>query len=96
MPDADQRPSGTAQATDQIVERDAFDRAFETLDAQERSLIVLHHLEDRPLAEIAAVLRIPVGTAKSRLFSARRRLETALSREDGSVAGRHDQDGTAR
>jgi DNA-directed RNA polymerase specialized sigma24 family protein len=41
----------------------------------------MHHLEDRPLAEIAAILGIPEGTAKSRLFTARRALQKALDRE---------------
>jgi DNA-directed RNA polymerase specialized sigma24 family protein len=42
---------------------------------------VLHHLEGRPLSEIAVILEIPVGTAKSRLFNARRSLEAALRAE---------------
>jgi DNA-directed RNA polymerase specialized sigma24 family protein len=33
------------------------------------------------LAEIAGVLRVPAGTAKSRLFAARRSLDRALARE---------------
>lgn len=60
---------------------DALNRAFERLDAEQRALLVMHHLEDRPLAEIAAVLGIPEGTAKSRLFTARRALQKALERE---------------
>ena len=44
-------------------------------------MLVMHHLEDRPLAEIAAILGIPEGTAKSRLFTARRALQNALDRE---------------
>jgi DNA-directed RNA polymerase specialized sigma24 family protein len=43
---------------------------------------VLHHLEGRPLASIAEVLGIPLGTAKSRLSSARKSLERALEREE--------------
>lgn len=66
----------------ELAERDAFDRAFETLDVDARAILVLHHLEGRPISSIAAALRIPSGTAKSRLFTARRRLEEALARED--------------
>ena len=43
---------------------------------------MLHHLDGRALAEIAAVLEVPVGTAKSRLFGARKALERALAREE--------------
>ncbi len=67
-----------------VVDRDVFDRAFETLDADARALLVLRHLEDRSIGEIAAVLGIPDGTVKSRLFTARRALEAALGREERS------------
>lgn len=55
--------------------------AFERLSVDERHILVLHHLHDLPLAQIAVQLRIPVGTAKSRLWSARRALERALEAE---------------
>ena len=46
-----------------------------------RAILVLHHLDGRGLTEVATLLGIPVGTAKSRLFAARRALERALERE---------------
>ena len=61
---------------------DAFDRAFERLNADERALLVLRHHDELPVADIAARLGIPAGTVKSRLFTARRALERALARED--------------
>jgi len=64
-----------------VAADDALNRAFERLDAAQRALLVMHHLEDRPLAEIAATLGIPAGTAKSRLFAARQALQKALERE---------------
>jgi RNA polymerase sigma-70 factor, ECF subfamily len=60
---------------------DALNRAFERLDADQRALLVMHHLEDRPVVEIAAIFGIPTGTVKSRLFAARRALQGALDRE---------------
>lgn len=68
---------GTAGA-----EAEAFDRAFEQLSIDDRSLLVLHHHHELGLAEIAARLDIPIGTAKSRLFRARRLLERALEAEN--------------
>ncbi|HEU4573344.1 MAG TPA: RNA polymerase sigma factor [Candidatus Limnocylindrales bacterium] len=65
-----------------IVRRRALERAFDRLGPTERSILVLHHLDGRPLDEIAAVLGVPVGPAKSRLFAARRALQRALERED--------------
>ena len=64
-----------------VVERRALERAFDRLSIDERTLLVLHHLEGRSLPSIAEVLGIPVGTAKSRLSKARRSLERALDRE---------------
>ncbi len=69
-----------------LAERDAFDRAFETLDPDARTILVFHHLEGRAIADIATALGIPAGTAKSRLFTARRRLEEALQREAAEPA----------
>jgi RNA polymerase sigma factor (sigma-70 family) len=60
---------------------DVLDRAFERLPVSERTVLVLHHLEHRPLDEVAATLDIPVGTAKSRLFTARHALQQALEAE---------------
>jgi len=74
---------GAPDPSDATLERRALERAFERLSADERTLLVLHHLDGRPVAELAAILRVPEGTAKSRLFAARRSLERALEREGG-------------
>jgi len=47
----------------------------------QRTLLALHHLEERPVAEIAAALGVPVGTVKWRLHDARRALERAMEAE---------------
>lgn len=59
----------------------ALERAFERLSVEDRTLLVLHHLDGRSVASIAEVLGVPAGTAKSRLFAARRALDRALERE---------------
>ena len=43
-----------------------------------REAVLLHYYADLPVAEIASVLRRPVGTVKRRLFDARALLATAL------------------
>ncbi len=63
---------------DRLGEFDALQQAFDRLSAAERTLLVLHHLEHRPVIEIAGVLGIAQGTVKSRLYAARRSLERAL------------------
>lgn len=55
--------------------------AFDHLSVDERHILVLHHLNDMPVAQIACQLGIPIGTAKSRLWSARRHLERVLEAE---------------
>jgi RNA polymerase sigma-70 factor (ECF subfamily) len=66
---------------DRTAVSDTFDRAFARLSVDDRTVLVLHHLQERPVAEIAAVLGAPAGTIKSRLFRARAALESALAKE---------------
>jgi RNA polymerase sigma-70 factor, ECF subfamily len=62
-------------------EMQAIQRAFERLDPTARSLLVLHHVEGRPVAEIARVIGSPIGTVKWRLSRARQALGRALEAE---------------
>jgi RNA polymerase sigma-70 factor (ECF subfamily) len=73
-----ERPAETVRDDAAIL-----DAALATLTVEQRSILVLHHLDGRGLAELAEILQIPIGTAKSRLFTARRALATAIAREGG-------------
>jgi RNA polymerase sigma-70 factor (ECF subfamily) len=44
----------------------------------QRELVRMIYVEDRSVAEVARMLRVPPGTVKSRLFAARKRLREAL------------------
>ena len=66
---------------DRTADADAFDRAFARLSVDDRAVLVLHHLQQRPVAEIAAAFGAPTGTIKSRLPRARVALESALAKE---------------
>lgn len=66
---------------DDLSAIDVVQRAFRRLDADKRAILVLHHVEERSIAEIGALLGIPEGTAKWRLFAARQALERALEVE---------------
>lgn len=68
----DSGPSPDVTATISVM------AAFDRLSMSDRYILVLHHLHDRPLTDVARVLGIPVGTAKSRLYAARKALERAL------------------
>ena len=61
-----------------IADRDQLERGFSRLEPEARALIVLHHYLDLPLPEVAIVLGIPLGTAKSRLHRALGSMRAAL------------------
>jgi RNA polymerase sigma-70 factor, ECF subfamily len=73
----DDRETATSRDGDptRVAETELVERA----DA--RALLVLHHLNEQPVAAIAAVLGIPSGTVKWRLHAARRAFRKALERE---------------
>lgn len=53
--------------------------ALENLSPSHRAAVILHELHEMTYAECAAVLGVPVGTVKSRLSTAFRRLRDSLS-----------------
>jgi RNA polymerase sigma-70 factor, ECF subfamily len=71
-------PSG-ADTTVSIDDRDALERAFRRLSPEHRAVVVLHHHAGYPLASIAEVAGVPLGTVKSRLHYATRILREALA-----------------
>jgi RNA polymerase sigma-70 factor (ECF subfamily) len=73
--------TGRPSDIDAVAEGDAIGRAFERLRPEDRAILALHHVEERPVAEIARTLGIPVGTAKWRLHAARKALERAMEAE---------------
>lgn len=68
-----------------IADRDALDRAFRRLTADQRAVFVLHHHVGLPLVEIAESLGIPAGTARSRLHYATRALRSAIEADAAPV-----------
>ena len=54
--------------------------ALERIPLRRRAVLVMHDLDDIPVADVASVLGIPRFTAYSRLRKARRELEGALRR----------------
>lgn len=61
-----------------LADREALERGFRHLDADYRSVIVLHYYLGLPLPEVAHAVGTPVGTVKSRLHRAREALRAAL------------------
>jgi RNA polymerase sigma-70 factor, ECF subfamily len=53
-----------------LADRQVLDDALGRLDPGHRAVVALHYLLGMPLPEVASSLRIPLGTAKSRLHYA--------------------------
>jgi RNA polymerase sigma-70 factor, ECF subfamily len=77
MPEAD--AASDADFSMSIAERDRLLRELDRLPIQQRTLMVLRFYADLSLPEAAAVLDIPVGTAKSRLHRGLATLRVSLS-----------------
>ena len=73
---------GTADISGGVVERDALDRAFTTLSADHRAVIVLRYFLGSSVPELAETLGLRLGTAKSRLSRAEAALRVALEADD--------------
>lgn len=79
---AAERPEAAVEVGPEHV---ALVTALGLLDPDQREVVVLHHLADRSVAEIAEDLDIPAGTVKSRLGRGRQRLaELMAEREEPS------------
>ena len=65
-----------------VAQRDQLDRGFLRLDLDQRAVLVLHHYVGLPLSEVAAILEIPPGTAKSRLNRGIAAMRAALEADD--------------
>jgi RNA polymerase sigma-70 factor, ECF subfamily len=69
----------TPDGTDAVADRDELERAFRRLSIEQRAVFVLHHYLGLPLVEVAPLLEIPAGTARSRLHYAIAGLRDALT-----------------
>ncbi|ROR92910.1 RNA polymerase sigma factor SigM [Nocardioides aurantiacus] len=83
-------PPGAARADpapgpeEAVLARETHDRvlaALATLPPEQRACLVLVDMEARPLAEVAEVLGVPVGTVKSRCARGRARLAALLGED---------------
>ncbi len=59
--------------------KDVVHRAIQQLPLEMRTVVIMRELEEMSFKEIAAVLEQPVGTVKSTVFRARKRLRQILS-----------------
>jgi RNA polymerase sigma-70 factor, ECF subfamily len=64
--------------------------ALASLPPRLRDVVVLHYFEDLSSREIASILRIPDGTVRFRLMTARRRLRSLLGDTPQSTSANHE------
>jgi RNA polymerase sigma-70 factor (ECF subfamily) len=73
-----QAPLAIADHQSLMADRDILERGFRRLSVEHRTALVLRHFGDMSVGELAHAMRIPLGTAKSRLHHAERALRAAL------------------
>ncbi|MGA7926326.1 MAG: sigma-70 family RNA polymerase sigma factor [Candidatus Sulfotelmatobacter sp.] len=64
--------------------------AFGRLNSEQRTLLWLREVEGQSYAELAAILEVPIGTVRSRLFAAREALRNVWHIERVKKGGPHD------
>ncbi len=74
--------AGGADSTSQAADRDQLERGFRRLKPEQRAALVLHYYVGLPAHEIADVLGIPVGTAKSRIHYGTEIMRAALDSDN--------------
>ena len=65
-----------------VADRELLERALRGLDPEWRAIVVLHYFLGMPLPEVAAILRVPLGTAKSRLHRSLAAMRLAIGDDD--------------
>jgi RNA polymerase sigma-70 factor (ECF subfamily) len=61
-----------------LADQDELERGFRRLSPEQRALIVLHFYLGLPMQETAEILRLPIGTVKSRLSRAISQMRATL------------------
>lgn len=81
---------GLGELFDLLDVRPAIERAIDALPEPHHTVLVLVDLERNSYEEAAAILQVPLGTVRSRLFRARRMIQEALIvyAEDAGIATR--------
>jgi RNA polymerase sigma-70 factor (ECF subfamily) len=88
VPDSELRPTQEPLAPDEygpVLHRDQLERAFDQLSLDHRAVVVLHHLMDMTLDQVADALDLRLGTVKSRLNRAMHSLRDVME-ADAPVA----------
>jgi RNA polymerase sigma-70 factor (ECF subfamily) len=80
-------PGPAADAGPSVQEGGELSEALSALDARHRSVLVLRYFNDLSYEEIAGVLGVPLGTVKSRINHALRKMRARLGDPRGPGTG---------
>jgi RNA polymerase sigma factor (sigma-70 family) len=81
---ADPEPGALEQLTQREFAK-AVDEELQRLSAVERTVLVLYQQEERSYQQIAEALHIPIGTVRTHLHRARKRLRDAIAARTGAA-----------
>ena len=70
--------------TEAVADREQLERGFDRLKPEQRAVVVLHYYNGFSAAEIARILGVPEGTARSRLHYATEAMRAALAADSRS------------
>jgi len=79
--DVDLAADGAEDHCEKFDDAEQIHYALSQLDVVDREVLTLYFLDDLSVNDVAAVLNIPAGTVKSRLYHARRALSAVLERQ---------------
>ncbi|MGH1369451.1 MAG: RNA polymerase sigma factor [Maritimibacter sp.] len=83
---AQEAPTTTPEAGPERVDAAKIRAAIKTLPPEQGAAIALFYLEDLSVADVAMALDVPIGTIKTRLMHARRKLRDHLEGETNGQA----------
>jgi RNA polymerase sigma-70 factor, ECF subfamily len=61
-----------------LADRDQLERGFQRLDPDQRAVVILHYYRGYSVPEVAEIVGIPLGTAKSKIHRATSTMRAAL------------------
>jgi RNA polymerase sigma-70 factor (ECF subfamily) len=83
----DPEPAAAFDLSMSVAERDRIERELLTLPLDQRAVMVVHFYLDLPLTEVAALLDIPIGTAKSRFSRGLDALRASMGADQAPAIG---------
>ena len=72
------RDTSVSDHAGSVADREQLERGFNRLKPEQRAVVVLHYYSGFSAAEIAGILGVPEGTARSRLYYATAAMRAAL------------------